>query len=701
MLPTPHAILCLILMGTWTGASAASAANASTNNKKLIQWGWGEPDTQFIRENISAMQQRPFDGVIFHVTAKPGGNFSWKIWGRRKFHAANVEHAIENLNAVQSETLTDFFLRANVTPGDVSWFDDAAWSVVQNNFGLAARIAKNSGCQGLMFDAEQYDAQLFDYRELRKSDDRPFEQYQAKVRERGRQWITEINRHYPDITILMTLGYAYAQPQGVASRRSETGYGLLADFLDGVLEACSPETNIVDAWEKSYPFKFAEQFELSYERIKNTSLNWTAVPHKYRRHVAAGFGIWMDCYSDELGWHTEGFQRNYFTPEEFRNAVESALAVSDRYVWIYTQEPRWWTDQRLPDEYINALRSARTARIPAAKLPRTQREVKDDDDDKELETSVVKSSVELTAPEVKTQEDLCVWLHPDDPARSTVVTSDADAERVFVYDLKGNVLQEVHVPKPGNVDLRSNVTLDSRTVDVVAVTQREEGSTLRVYRVDPRTRRLRRIDEDIRIQSDTGGCLYHSPEDGRLYFICTSRWGRVEQYELEGVGDGKVRGELVRELRLDQCEAAVTDDQRKLTFIASDKTGVWKLGAEPDDSSPPELIARVWENGLEGDVEGITLVRAADGDGLLVVSDEGSSRFFSYQVKPPHDCVARFAIKGVRGPEGIEVVTKSLGARFPQGLFACCNRADGSVRLTPWSTIVTVLPGPFSLHTEK
>jgi hypothetical protein len=35
------------------------------------------------------------------------------------------------------------------------------------------------------------------------------------------------------------------------------------------------------------------------------------------------------------------------------------LEVSDEYVWIYTEQPRWWTSERLPAAYIDALRSAR------------------------------------------------------------------------------------------------------------------------------------------------------------------------------------------------------------------------------------------------------------------------------------------------------------------------------------------------------
>jgi hypothetical protein len=39
--------------------------------------------------------------------------------------------------------------------------------------------------------------------------------------------------------------------------------------------------------------------------------------------------------------------------------VRTAFDVSDEYVWIYTEQPRWWTNERLPTEYVSALKHAR------------------------------------------------------------------------------------------------------------------------------------------------------------------------------------------------------------------------------------------------------------------------------------------------------------------------------------------------------
>jgi len=49
-------------------ALVAGIGLAEQPAKKIIEWGWDEPDTNFIRENLETMEQHPFDGLVFHVT---------------------------------------------------------------------------------------------------------------------------------------------------------------------------------------------------------------------------------------------------------------------------------------------------------------------------------------------------------------------------------------------------------------------------------------------------------------------------------------------------------------------------------------------------------------------------------------------------------------------------------------------------------
>lgn len=335
-------------------------ADPSLENKKIIEWGWDEPDPKFMRENIKQMEKMPFDGLVFHVISAQGIKLAWEVWGHQRFEIEDFQQAITDLQSTKFHRFTDLFLRVNVEPGDVDWFDDAAWAVVLNNFGVAAQIAKVGGIKGLMFDTEQYKSSLFSYSQISNRNGKSFGEYQSKVRQRGREWIQEINYWFPNITILLTYGYKIAQPRTLQFSREKVRYGLLADFLNGVFDACSDQTKIVDVWEPAYSYKQLEQFKKAYDTIKIKSVEWTDSPEKYRQHIRAGFGIMMDYNWRKIPWDVNDVLRNYFSPTEFEDSVRAALSTSDQYIWIYTEQPRWWTNQRLPKDYIEALVKART-----------------------------------------------------------------------------------------------------------------------------------------------------------------------------------------------------------------------------------------------------------------------------------------------------------------------------------------------------
>jgi len=43
---------------------------AANPKKKLIEFGWDEPDTTFMREHIVEMEKTSFNGCVFHLNYK-------------------------------------------------------------------------------------------------------------------------------------------------------------------------------------------------------------------------------------------------------------------------------------------------------------------------------------------------------------------------------------------------------------------------------------------------------------------------------------------------------------------------------------------------------------------------------------------------------------------------------------------------------
>jgi hypothetical protein len=335
--------------------------------KRLIEFGWDEPDTTFLRQHVQEMETTPFDGCVFHVLATmPRGdkeNFTWLCWGKRPFTEAELKPALDDLKGTAFRRFTHNFLRFNTAPGDLDWFDDH--SAVRDNCRLAARVAREGGCAGILFDVEEYQGRLFTYPKQRDAKTKSWEEYAAQAGRRGREAMSAFQEGFPGLTVFLTFGHSLPRSTSEGARRplAECDYGLLAPFLDGMIEAAQGKARLLDGFELSYGYKEKAQFEEGYRLMKEGVLPIVADPTKYHRVVRAGFGLWLDYDWRKKGWDAGDPSKNYFTPEAFQASLRSAMERSEEYVWIYAETPRWWSAEgkrvKLPDAYEAAVRSAR------------------------------------------------------------------------------------------------------------------------------------------------------------------------------------------------------------------------------------------------------------------------------------------------------------------------------------------------------
>ena len=362
----------MLLLGFGIGGTLLGCATIARRDgvaaKTLIEFGWDEPDTAFLRRHIRQMEQAPFDGVVFRATGTSSDgkplNFLWDAWGRRAFTEAELAPALADLTATPFHRFTHNFLRVNTTPGDVDWFDD--FSAVLTNARLAAHVARAGGAAGILFDVEQYHAPLFDYRRQRHGGSTAWTTYATQVRRRGREVMEAFQAGYPDLTVFLTFGYGvpWLELRRGATSLAACEYGLLVPFLDGMVEAASGRTRIVDGYEPAYFHnKDTARFAAAYHMLTEDLLPIVADPLRYRRLLSVGFGLFMDYAPDGRRWSGADGYANYYTPAEFETSVRAALAAADEYVWIYTETPRWWspagTPVDLPEGYADALRRAR------------------------------------------------------------------------------------------------------------------------------------------------------------------------------------------------------------------------------------------------------------------------------------------------------------------------------------------------------
>ena len=335
-------------------------AAAFAQEKKIIQFGWDMPNTQYLSEHILNMERQPFDGLVFSArfTDTVGGTklFHNQLFGRRAISWSAVEPAVRYLKATRFYRFTENFLRINVEPGDVDWFED--FSAILHNLGVAGRIVREGKVRGVFFDLEQYGTQLFDFSKLANSNHRSFADYQEKVRLRGAEVMEALQREAPGLTVFLPVSY-----QQTASQRGELSarrYGLLPAFLDGLIGAARVDTLVVDGVENAYGYQRGEQFEETATAVhRGYPALSTLVGTEQQRRISVAFPVWIDFESNKGQWNTLDPSRNRYSPESFGRVIADAARASDRYVWVYSEQPRWWTGENLPKSYVRALERAR------------------------------------------------------------------------------------------------------------------------------------------------------------------------------------------------------------------------------------------------------------------------------------------------------------------------------------------------------
>jgi 3-phytase len=278
-------------------------------------------------------------------------------------------------------------------------------------------------------------------------------------------------------------------------------------------------------------------------------------------------------------------------------------------------------------------------------------------------------------------DDPAIWIHPTAPELSLILGTDKQGG-LCVYNLDGTQRAVVaRDSKPNNVDVLYGFNLGGRLTDLAVMTTRADHARgLQVWAIDSQTRELSDVTLGGTLpillgDEPYGCCAYKSARDGASYVFVTSKSGAVEQYALRTNNTGRVNAERVRAFKFKSIvEACVADDELSVVYFGEETRGIWKVSAEPSPHRPPVLIAKVNENGLHNDVEGLAIYHGRDGAGYLIVSSQGNNTFKIYERGETNRFVATIApVAGkfgdVEDTDGIAVSNSALPPLFPKGLF--------------------------------
>lgn len=360
-------------------------------DKYTIQFGREPNDATFLA-NVRTYEQWDLDGMVivpFYTDPVFGTsiNASWRIATtyKLKWDGFSVTNgALPNLENSDCHKFTQNFLRVNLcTAGDeaitnpgerLDWFCFDDMKTMSWNLKMMARLAKRSGVRGLLLDNEAYNSSaMWNYANVRGS--QSFAAYQAQVYKWAKNFMYDIVSEYPDIVLLLALGYE--QLSNGSTNLAINNYGLMPKFLDGLHDGCPGGAVIVNGCEATYfnagggtDADMVDYYKAWQEDASNMSnLGRVLGSSNYFNAHETGFSIWVDA--DSNGGHptwdyTSPWSNNFFTPTTFQAAMEKRLNSTKRYVWIYNQIPRWTTTvgsgTKMPYQYGNdAIKSARVA----------------------------------------------------------------------------------------------------------------------------------------------------------------------------------------------------------------------------------------------------------------------------------------------------------------------------------------------------
>lgn len=355
-------------------AATTNADRLQRPRKKLIQLGWDIPTNDYMRRHWEQMDAtEPFDGLIYELaaTTADGRELSSQcLFDETPWNRADFDAALADLQACKFQRLRHNFIRINCYPGDVDWADDAAWDAVSKKAAICADIARKTN-GGLSLDFEAYGAALFKYD---AKSGRTFAEAKALARRRGAQFGGAVVAEYPNVVILclwMNSINFHAAGASLDAALSGESYGLLPAFIDGLLDAAAPETTLVDGCENGYYFNgSAEYRQAALDIISATGPGARLVSPenrvKYRTQVQAGFGFYLDMYSNPpTADYYRGPEPGETRFERLVANLRAAWEAADEYVWVYGEQKRWrpvdseasasWAPATEPTSWENAL----------------------------------------------------------------------------------------------------------------------------------------------------------------------------------------------------------------------------------------------------------------------------------------------------------------------------------------------------------
>ncbi len=281
----------------------------------------------------------------------------------------------------ESPTVTDNDRKISILrPSSITVWDSAKEELPSGKLSSASHIRLRATGKDPNTIIGMYEIKVFGVPEYQTQ--LSFEQYQTKAKERGMALmeklkeakVAEDTEKTFDVVFtvangaLQTIKDYYGPNYNPKWTLKEDRYGLVPSFIDGLLEGSETykeKIKFYDGFESSFGYKTKAQFEKARsDMIKSKELSSRS---DYKERVGVAFGLWVD---QNESWkinnnivNTEGA---YYSPDEFKEALNYALRYTDDLVWVFGYTPNLIDNSSnsdpnipVPEEYINAFKESR------------------------------------------------------------------------------------------------------------------------------------------------------------------------------------------------------------------------------------------------------------------------------------------------------------------------------------------------------
>ncbi len=320
---------------------AGSAQNMPSNTKSLIELGWDSPTPNIVRANIKTMEQRPFDGLTVSLNA------GRTIFNKTAYAESAFTQDRTDLEATKFTRLSQNFISIwSAREAGWDWFDDSDWIATITNARNFAKTAKAGNFKGFVFDPEPYGTNPWSYN-AQLYPNQSFASVQAKVRQRGADFLSTIQKELPSVKILMLFGASLVKAQAEERGSLEkAAWVLLASFIDGMLDVINPQAQLIDGNENSYYYTNAQDFK-DFQAFKQAARDYVSVENrvKYDQQVKIAHAIFADGLLNLL--KSPRFFGYYLQNDRQRQQFLEYLSFhglqnSDQYIWVYNEDMDWW-----------------------------------------------------------------------------------------------------------------------------------------------------------------------------------------------------------------------------------------------------------------------------------------------------------------------------------------------------------------------